>query len=66
MKLLIKNAHIAQIDGTTIEGGLLCDDGMIAKIESSIDAAADETIDAAGKLLMPDDILQLLRAKGVG
>jgi dihydroorotase len=53
MKLLIKNAQIAQIDGGTIEGDLLCDNGKIAKIDASINTRADETIDADGKLLMP-------------
>ncbi len=53
MKLLIKNAQIAQPDGTTLEGDVLCVDGKISKIASSIDSAADETIDAAGHLLLP-------------
>ncbi|MCG6976942.1 MAG: dihydroorotase [Acidiferrobacterales bacterium] len=53
MKLLIKNAQIARIDGSTVEGDVLCENGRIAKIESSIDTSADETIDAAGRLLLP-------------
>lgn len=53
MKLLIKNATVAQPDGSTIEGDVLCDHGKIAKIEPSIDLIADETIEAAGHLLLP-------------
>ena len=53
MKLLIKNAQIARIDGSTVEGDVLCENGRIAKIESSIDTSADETIDAAGRVLLP-------------
>ncbi|KPK12346.1 MAG: dihydroorotase [Acidithiobacillales bacterium SG8_45] len=53
MKLLIKNARIAQLDGSTIEGDVLCEDGKIAKIDGSIDTSADEIIDAAGRLLLP-------------
>lgn len=53
MSLLIVNARIAQPDGATIEGDVLCADGRIQRIDSSIDTRADETIDADGRLLMP-------------
>jgi len=53
MKLLIKNAQIAQVDGSTIDGDVLCVDGKIEKIENTIDVAADEVIDADGRLLLP-------------
>lgn len=53
MNLLIKNARIAQLDGSTVEGDVLCKDGKIAKIDGSIDTSADEIIDAAGRLLLP-------------
>jgi len=51
--LLIRNARIARPDGTTFEGDVACDDGRIARMDASITAAARETIDAAGKLLLP-------------
>ena len=51
--LLITNARIAQVDGSTIEADLLVKDGLIERIESSISTGADLTIDAAGKLVMP-------------
>ncbi len=51
--LLIRNARIARPDGTTFEGDVACEDGRIARMDASITAAARETIDAAGKLLMP-------------
>ena len=51
--LLIRNARIARPDGTTFEGDVACEDGHIARIDSAITAAARETIDAAGKLLLP-------------
>ena len=51
--LLIRNARIARPDGTTFEGDVACDDGRIARMDTSITAAARETIDAAGKLLLP-------------
>ncbi len=53
MKLLIKNAHVAQVDGTTIEADVFCVDGKIERIAPAIDEAADETLDAAGHLLLP-------------
>jgi len=51
--LLIRNARIARPDGTTFEGDVACEDGRIARIDPAITAAARETIDAAGKLLLP-------------
>ena len=51
--LLIRNARIARPDGTTFEGDVACEDGRIARMGASITAAARETIDAAGKLLLP-------------
>jgi dihydroorotase len=51
--LLIRNARIARPDGTLADGDLLCRDGRIAKIGSAIDAAADESLDAGGLVLLP-------------
>ncbi len=51
--LLIHNARIARPDGTTFEGDVACEDGRITRMDASITVAARETIDAAGKLLMP-------------
>jgi len=51
--LLITNAQIAQVDGSTIEADLLIKDDKIEKIASSITSGADSIIDAAGKLVMP-------------
>jgi dihydroorotase len=51
--LLIRNARIARPDGTTFEGDVACEDGRISRIDPAITAAARETIDAAGKLLLP-------------
>jgi len=51
--LLIRNARIARPDGTTFDGDVACEDGLIARIDPAITAAARETIDAAGKLLLP-------------
>lgn len=51
--LLIRNARIALLDGRLFDGDLLCDRGRIARIDARIDARADETIDAEGKLLLP-------------
>lgn len=55
MKTLIKNAHIIS-PGIDIEGGaVLVEDGKFVQLYGASDAlpAADETIDAAGKMLMP-------------
>ena len=51
--LLITNARIAQIDGSTIEADLLVKDGLIERIDSSITSGADAMVDAGGKLMMP-------------
>ncbi|HWR87374.1 MAG TPA: hypothetical protein VN277_03030, partial [Acidiferrobacterales bacterium] len=51
--LLIHNARIARPDGTIFEGDVACEDSRIARMDASITAAARETIDAAGKLLLP-------------
>lgn len=51
--LRIVNARIAQADGSTIEADVYCKDHRIERIEKSIERDADETIDAAGSLLMP-------------
>ncbi|OGI42709.1 MAG: dihydroorotase, partial [Candidatus Muproteobacteria bacterium RBG_16_64_11] len=51
--MLILNAVIARPDGTTLEGDLACEHGLIARIDAAIDAAAAETIDAQGALLLP-------------
>ena len=51
--LLIRNARIARPDGSIHEGDLLCDNGMIDRIDAHIDVKADETIEAEGKLLLP-------------
>lgn len=53
MKLLITNARIAQPDGSTLDGDLLCEDGTITRIGGSIDVKADETLEANGHLLLP-------------
>ena len=53
MSLLIKNARIAQPDGTTLEGDVLCAAGRIERIDTQIDTTAQETIDASGHLLLP-------------
>ena len=51
--LIIRNARIAQPDGDIIEGDLVCEDGLISRIDRGIDTQADESIDAQGKLLLP-------------
>lgn len=53
MKLLIKNAKVAQVDGSTIDADVLCIDGKIERIEAGITDAADETLDADGNYLLP-------------
>ncbi len=55
MKTLIKNAHIIS-PGLDVEGGaVLVEDGKFTQVYGAADAlpAADETIDAAGQMLMP-------------
>jgi dihydroorotase len=51
--LLIRNARIARPDGAIVEGDVLCRNGRIERIDASITAATDESIDAAGLLLLP-------------
>ncbi len=51
--LLIRNAAIALPGGALFHGDLACEDGRIARIAPAIDAPAGESIDAAGRLLMP-------------
>ena len=51
--LLIRNARIARLDGTAYEGDVYCDRGVIERIDRRLNIPADETIDAAGKLLLP-------------
>ena len=51
--LLIRNALIAQPDGSTLAGDLACLGSKIVRIAGEIDANARETIDAEGKLLLP-------------
>lgn len=51
--LLIRNARIAQLDGTAYEGDVYCARGVIERIDRRLSLDADETIDAAGKLLLP-------------
>ena len=53
MKLLIKNAKVAQVNGSTIEADVLCVDGKIERIATAIDEIADETLEASGHLLLP-------------
>ena len=53
MKLLIKNAQVAQPDGTTVEAKVFCVNGKIKRIASTVDESADETLDANGYLLLP-------------
>ncbi len=52
-KILIRNARIARPDGSVFEGDLLCHDGVIERIAPQISSAADETLNAAGMLLLP-------------
>lgn len=52
-KLLIRNARIAQPDGSILEGDLLCHDGIIERIAAKIGGSADETLDAGRNLLLP-------------
>ena len=51
--LLIVNAQVAQPDGSVVAADVACEHGRIARIESGMQAAAAETIDAQGALLMP-------------
>jgi len=51
--LLIHNAAIALPDGHLLHGDLACENGQIARIAPTIDARAEKTIDAVGRMLMP-------------
>ena len=51
--LLIRNARIAQEDGSKHDGDVLCINDKIERIANQIDYQADETIDAEGHLLLP-------------
>lgn len=51
--LLIRNARIAREDGSTLAGDLYCEDGTIRAIDARLALPADETVDAAGHLLLP-------------
>ncbi len=51
--LVIRNATIAQTDGSTIAADLACEDGRISRIAATIDVTGRENIDAAGRLLLP-------------
>jgi dihydroorotase len=51
--LLIRNSRAAREDGTVVDADVYCDNGVIERIEPRIDAAADESIDASGLLLLP-------------
>jgi dihydroorotase len=50
--LLIRNARLVN-EGRIVDADLLARQGRIDKIASSIDASADEEIDAAGQWLLP-------------
>ena len=54
--LLIRNANIARADGSTALCDVACGDGLIQRIDSSIDADAADSIDANGMLLLPGAI----------
>jgi dihydroorotase len=51
--LIVREARIARPDGTTVVGDVACEAGRIARIDAHIGAAARETIDAGGRLLLP-------------
>lgn len=53
--LLIKNAIILTLDpgNRILEGDLLIEDGRISRIGNSIQKAADDVIDARGRVLLP-------------
>lgn len=53
MSLLLRNARVACPDGSVVEADVLCDAGVIARIDRAISGTADEIIDARGKLLLP-------------
>jgi len=51
-KILIKNASIVS-DNKVFEGDLLIQDGLIQRIDSSIDANNADVIDANGSFVIP-------------
>jgi dihydroorotase len=51
--LLIRNGRVARDDGTVVDADVLCDNGVIERVEPRIDRTADETIDADGLLALP-------------
>ena len=46
--LLIRNSRVARDDGTVVDADVFCDNGIIERIEPSLDRTADEAIDAKG------------------
>ena len=53
MKLLVKNGSVVTPEGV-LELDILCENGRIAALlERGVDTPADETVDAAGKLVFP-------------
>lgn len=51
--LLIRNARVAQPDGSLVEADVLCLGGRIERVAPSISTKVDEAIDAMGHMLMP-------------
>ena len=52
-QLVIRNAKIAQPDGSVLEGDVACSKGRIEKVSPIVGASASEEVDAAGRLLLP-------------
>ncbi|MEY2191295.1 dihydroorotase [Neobacillus sp. BF23-41] len=53
MNILIQNACCIASNGETKQTDILVENGIIAKVESNIDAIVDRIVDAAGKLVSP-------------
>ncbi len=51
--LIIRNAVVAQPDGSTIPADVASRDGVIARIAPTLDASARDDIEAEGRLLLP-------------
>ena len=51
--LLIRNATITHPDGSTAVGDVACGSGSIQRMDGEIDATAERSIDAEGRLLLP-------------
>jgi len=51
--LLIRNARVAQPDGSLVPADVLCQDGRIERIGPSLSIKTDESIDAGGHVLLP-------------